>query len=91
MNFATSAKSNVTTPGFTLGLGIEFRPEAFTLAGHPMSIFAQYQHTWYSSASFATPSSSPLFNYGFRRQDDTIRLGVKLWFNSPNRPIVAKY
>jgi hypothetical protein len=45
VNFATAAQSNVTTPGFTLGLGGEYQPPSWRLAGHPVSVFAQYQHT----------------------------------------------
>src|SRR5258708_3545096 len=56
VNFATAAQSNVTTPGFTLGLGGEYQPSSWQLAGHPVSIFAQYQHTWWSNANFNTPA-----------------------------------
>ena len=43
-----------------------------------MSVFLQYQHTWWGTANFNTPTSSPLFNYAFKREDDTIRLGVNV-------------
>jgi hypothetical protein len=76
VNFATAAQSNTTTPGFTAGLGGEYQPPSWRLAGHPVSVFAQYQHTWWSNANFNTPTSSPAFNYTFRREDDTIKLGV---------------
>ena len=83
INFATAAQSNVTTPGFTLGLGGEYQPSSWQLAGHPVSVFAQYQHTWWSIANFNTPISSPAFNYAFRREDDTIKLGVNFYFGAP--------
>ena len=82
VNFATAAQSNVTTPGFTLGLGGEYQPPSWQLAGHPVSVFAQYQHTWWSNANFNTPTSSPAFNYAFRREDDTIKLGVNFYFGA---------
>jgi hypothetical protein len=88
VNFATAAQSNVTTPGFTLGLGGEYQPPSWQLAGHPVSVFAQYQHTWWSNANFNTPTSSPAFNYAFRREDDTIKLGVNFYFGvGPAAPV----
>ena len=86
VNFATAASSNVTTPGFTLGLGAEYAPVSWRLAGHPVSVFAQYQHTWWSRANFNTPASSPAFNYAFRREDDTIKVGVNFYFDVPPPP-----
>ena len=82
VNFATAAQSNTTTPGFTLGLGGEYQPSSWRLAGHPVSVFTQYQHTWWSNANFNAPASSPAYNYVFRREDDTIKLGVKFYFGS---------
>ena len=53
-----------------------------------------YQHTWWQDAKFNTSASSPLFNYAFRREDDTIKLGVNVYFSPPEppprRPIIAK-
>jgi hypothetical protein len=86
VNFATAAQSNVTTPGFTLGLGGEYQPSSWQLAGHPVSLFAQYQHTWWSNANFNTPASSPAFNYAFRREDDTFKLGVNFYFGAAPAP-----
>jgi hypothetical protein len=82
VNFATAAQSNVTTPGFTAGFGGEYAPGSWRLAGHPISLFAQYQHTWWSNANFNTPASSPAFNYAFRREDDTFKLGVNFYFDA---------
>jgi hypothetical protein len=86
VNFATAAQSNTTTPGFTLGLGGEYQPSSWQLAGHPVSVFAQYEHTWWSNANFNTPTSSPAFNYAFRREDDTIKLGVNFYFGAAPAP-----
>jgi opacity protein-like surface antigen len=80
INFpAGFSTKNTTTPGFTLGLGTEYHPSTWQVAGHPISLFAQYQHTWYANANFTTPTpASPLFNYAFSRQDDTIKFGVNV-------------
>jgi hypothetical protein len=81
VNFATAASSNVTTPGFTLGLGSEYQPSSWRLFGNPVSVFMQYQHTWWGTANFNTPTSSPFFNYAFQRSDDTIKLGVNVYLS----------
>lgn len=52
--------------------------------GMPVAVFAQYQHTWWDDAHFNTPASSPAFNYAFRREDDTIRLGLNFYFAAPS-------
>jgi hypothetical protein len=91
VNFATAAQSNTTTPGFTFGLGGEYQPSSWQLAGHPISLFAQYQHTWWSNANFNTPTSSPAFNYAFRREDDTIKLGVNFYFGAAPAPAAPAY
>ncbi len=91
VNFATAASSNATTPGFTLGAGFEYRPD-FAIGGNPVTLFAHYQHTWYARASFNTPASSPAFNYAFRRRDDMVKVGFKVWFAPPAAaPVSAKY
>jgi hypothetical protein len=86
VNFATAASSNVTTPGFTSGIGAEYQPQTWQLSGHPVSLFAQYQHTWWDKANFTRPASSPSFNYAFRREDDTVKLGVNFYFGANPAP-----
>lgn len=94
VNFATAASKTATTPGFTLGLGTEYHPNTWQVAGHPVSLFAQYQHTWYADANFNTPASSPAFNYAFRRDDDTLKFGFNIYFSgplaAPEKPILTK-
>jgi len=94
VNFATASSKTATTPGFTLGLGTEYHPNTWQVAGHPVSLFAQYQHTWYADANFNTPASSPLFNYAFRRDDDTLKFGFNIYFSgpppTPAKPILTK-
>jgi hypothetical protein len=86
INFATTASRNTTTPGFTLGLGGEYQPSSWRLFGNPVSVFLQYQHTWWGTANFNTPTSSPGFNYAFKRDDDTIKLGVNVYLSAPTPP-----
>jgi opacity protein-like surface antigen len=86
VNFATAASSNVTTPGVTLGLGAEYQPPSWQLSGHPVSLFAQYQHTWWDNANFNRPASSPAFNYAFQREDDTVKFGVNFYFGAAAAP-----
>lgn len=90
VNFATASSSNVTIPGVTLGLGAEYRPLSWQVGGHPVTLFAQYQHTWWSTANFDAPASSPGFNYAFRREDDTLKLGVNFYFAAAP-PAAAAY
>ena len=33
-----------------------------------------------------TPASSPAFNYAFRRDDETFKVGVNFYFNAPPPP-----
>jgi hypothetical protein len=80
INFATASSKNTTTPGFTAGLSVEYMPSVLQRFGLPVSIFVQYQHTWWQDATFNTPASSPLFNYTFRREDDTVKVGVNVQF-----------
>jgi hypothetical protein len=97
IHFATAASSNVTIPGVTLGLGAEYQPMSWQIGGHPVTLFAQYQHSWWSTANFNAPASSPGFNYAFKREDDTVKFGVNFYFgaappappSSPTYPVKA--
>jgi opacity protein-like surface antigen len=88
INFpAGFSTKNATVPGFTLGLGTEYQPASWAVAGHPISLFAQYQHTWYADATFNMPTpASPGFNYAFRRDDDTLKVGVIVHLSPPAPP-----
>jgi opacity protein-like surface antigen len=89
------ASSNTTVPGYTLGLGAEYQPNSWQVFGRPLSLFVQYQHTWWQDAHLDRPAASPLFNYAFRREDDTVKFGVNIYFGSPTpveqpRPMIVK-
>jgi hypothetical protein len=77
---------NKTTPGGSLGFGAEFQPSIMQGFGVPISVFLQYQHTWWSDAKLDRPVASPLFNYKFARQDDALRVGLNFYFGSGARP-----
>jgi opacity protein-like surface antigen len=83
--------SNKTIPGFMLGAGGEWQPALLQRWGRPVSLFIQYQHTWWADAKLNAPISSPLFNYNFRRADDTIRFGVNFYFGAPPTPVAPVY
>jgi hypothetical protein len=48
-----------------------------------VSLFLEYQHTWWQDATFNTPAASPFFNYTFRRDDDVVKFGFTVLLNSP--------
>jgi hypothetical protein len=54
-------------------------------------VFAQYQLAWWSNATFSTCTSSPAFNYVFRRADDTIKVGVNFYFGAAAAPASPAY
>lgn len=79
INFIPAFSSASTTvAGATAGAGIAWRPASWQIANHPVSLFAEYQHTWWQDAHFNAPTASPLFNYSFRREDDVVKLGVNI-------------
>lgn len=82
INFGGPAtSSNRTIAGFSAGLGGEWRPAFLQRWQRPVSLFVQYQHTWWDNSTLIRPAASPLFNYEFRRQDDTVRFGVNVYFD----------
>jgi hypothetical protein len=87
INFGGPVTSqNTTVGGFTAGLGIEYKPDNWQLFGMPLSVFAQYDHSWWANGHLNRPVSSPLFDYTFGRQDDRISVGINLYFSSPPPP-----
>jgi opacity protein-like surface antigen len=79
INFIPAFSSSGTTvAGATVGAGFAWHPASWQLANHPVSLFAEYQHTWWDDAHFNAPSASPAFNYTFRRQDDLVKLGLNI-------------
>jgi opacity protein-like surface antigen len=70
--------SNTTTPGFVVGLGAEYRP-----LRAPVAVFAEYQHIWWNTANLLNPAASPGFNYAFKTEHDTFKLGLNFYFDAP--------
>ena len=82
INFGGPVTSgNTIVPGITLGLGGEMRPTFLQQLGRPVSLFLQYQHTWWDDAHLNQPAASPFFNYAFARQDDTVKFGVTVYLH----------
>jgi hypothetical protein len=81
-----SSSTTVTVPGATLGVGVAWQPDFLQGFGRPVSLFAEYQHTWWQDATFNTPAASPFFNYTFRREDDEVKLGFTISLNPPPPP-----
>ncbi len=69
------------TPGFTLGAGAEWQMPTPLFSGlGPTSLFIDYNHTWWDKARLKMPVSSPLFNYTWSRQSDTVKVGLRVKF-----------
>jgi opacity protein-like surface antigen len=79
VKFATLSSHTTMVPGFTLGVGAEYQPSKLRIFGAPVSVFLQYQHSWWSDADFNKPASSPAFNYTFEHDDDTLKLGLNVY------------
>jgi hypothetical protein len=87
VNFIPVASSTTTTvAGATVGFGGAFQPTFLQGFGNPVSLFIEYQHTWWQAAQFDTPAASPFFNYNFRREDDTIKFGFLVSLSPPAAP-----
>src|SRR5262249_11133160 len=80
------SSSSATVAGGTVGVGAAFKPSFLQGFGHPVSVFAEYQHTWWQNANFNTPAASPFFNYNFRREDDGAKVGFTVDLFAPPPP-----
>jgi hypothetical protein len=82
VNFAPVSSSTTTTvAGSTFGLGGAIRPGWLQVFGVPTSLSLEAQHTWWNTANFNMPASSPFFNYAFKRQDSSISLGLHFYLH----------
>jgi hypothetical protein len=86
-----ATSDNKTTPGGTAGFGAEFRPSMLQGFGVPVSVFFQYQHTWWADAHLDRPVASPFFNYTYKREDDTVKVGLNFYFSPPPPPPSRPY
>jgi hypothetical protein len=85
VNFIPVASStSATVAGATVGVGFAYQLPNLP---HPMSLFAEYQHTWWQDATFNTPAASPFFNYTFSRSDDVVKVGFTVPLGAPSAPL----
>ena len=70
---------NKTVPGVALGGGLEYTDTTWRLFGLQLGVYGEYNHTWSDTARVNAPAASPTFNYKFRREDDTIKVGVHVY------------
>lgn len=92
-----SSSQSATVPGISVGFGGGWQPSFLQVSGRPVSLFLEYQHTWWKDADYNMPVASPLFNYNFARQDDVVKFGFTVPLDpapapkpSPIAPIVYK-
>lgn len=85
----TYSSQSAWVAGATAGVGAAWKPDVLQGLGRPVSLFAEYQHTWWQDATFNAPTASPLFNYTFARQDDMVKLGVTVDLSAPPSPTAA--
>jgi hypothetical protein len=82
VNFSPiSSSTTATVPGATFGAGVAFQPKWLQVFGYPTSLSLEWQHSWWQTANFNMPASSPFFNYAFKREDDRIMLGVNFYLS----------
>jgi hypothetical protein len=87
VNFIPIASSqSAWVAGGTLGVGGAWQPSFLQGFGRPVSLFLEYQHTWWQSANFNTPAASTLSNYNFARQDDVVKFGFTVSLSAPPPP-----
>jgi hypothetical protein len=91
INFIPAFSSTTATVGGgTLGAGFAWHPKSWQIANHPVSLFGEYQHTWWQTANYNAPTASPAFGYSFSRSDDVIKLGVNISLSDPGTPAPAR-
>lgn len=86
-----SSSTTASVPGATVGVGGAWQPAFLQGFGRPVSLFLEYQHTWWQAATFTTPAASPAFNYTFRREDDVVKLGFTIPLGAPAPTAPAVY
>jgi hypothetical protein len=84
VNFIPVASSRTqTVAGATLGAGGSIQPAFLQGFGRPVSVFLEYQHTWWQDGQFSAPAASPAFKYNFKRDDDTFKFGFNVALGAP--------
>jgi hypothetical protein len=84
VNFIPMSSSMTTTvPGATLGLGFAIQPSWLQVFGVPTSLSVEWRHSFWQTAHFNAPASSPAFNYAFEREDNKVLVGLNFYLSSP--------
>ena len=92
VNFIPVASSqSAWVAGGTVGVGGAFQPSFLQGFGRPVSVFAEYQHTWWQDANFNRPTASPFFDYNFRREDDVVKVGFTVDLSAPPQTPARSY
>jgi hypothetical protein len=86
-----SSSQSAWVAGGTVGIGGAWQPAYLQGFGHPISLFAEYHHTWWQNANFNTPAASPFFNYTFRREDDVVKVGFTVDLSAAPPPAAPSY
>jgi opacity protein-like surface antigen len=77
LNFSGPVTSvSQTVPGVNFGIGAAFQPH-WEFAGHPVALFAQYNHVILQNATFDNPGS-PSFTYRNQNDIDQLKIGLLL-------------
>lgn len=69
-------------PGYAIGAGAEWALPIVTpkLLAAATSLFADYQHIWWTSGSPQTPAAVPTLNFHWQQQSNTIEAGLRVHF-----------
>jgi hypothetical protein len=74
-------RQTLTTPGIALGGGGEYAFAGIPAPyGKSLSLFAEYQHIWWSSDTTDTPAAVPTLNFHWQRDSDIVRAGLRVHF-----------
>jgi opacity protein-like surface antigen len=72
--------TNMTVPGFTVGLGADYMPQSLQHFGVPVSVFVQGEYTTWKAAHLDTPAASSNSNYDFNLHEYKLEAGFSLHF-----------
>ncbi len=87
----TLSTQPVTVTGGTVGGGGAWQPAFLQGFASQVSVFLEYQHTWWWDANFVTPTANAGSSYTFRRQDDIVKFGFTVSLNAPpSAPMFTK-
>jgi len=87
VNFAPIDSSTTKdVVGVMVGVGGQVIPQGFQIAGNPVALFVEADHTFLPDAHFNTPASSTAFDYTYHGGFTTLMLGATVHFAPPPPP-----